>query len=870
MASESNASSSPNGEESFRADALLPATVDFESLRRYASAKLSIAHQLRSFLDLLKKRGDESRVQSCEGLMAKLAEDRFTIAVLGQFKRGKSSLLNAIIGRNLLPTGILPLTTVITVIRFGTRERLVIHRKGRQFPQDEPIAVLSDYVTGQHNPENQKGIETVVIELPLPYLRRGLQFVDTPGVGSALKANTETTYSFLPNCDAVLFVTGADGPLSEAELELLTAIRRYAGKIFFVLNKIDLVPDESEAVQVIEFAKSVLGRALGVPEINLIPVSARRGLEASLSRSPSQFARSGLLDLEKTLAQFLSSDREAVFLKAVVDGARGLLRRELDESELRDQANQATKTDRDRRIHAIKAALKLLEAERLEILDGLRDHMAKYVVGEAARELANYMSAQSAVATAQLEIFLRAGHFRPAGLVAKRYARAMTRRFWKHLSRWAHQNEERLAHSINDVTADGLERLRLNLGDIAVLPRKAFGLPIPEPAGIGEEFGPLALQPNFALEVAESWSPSIRRRLRFCPTFVVRRWLRNDLQSELVTFVSKQQICLLNLIWKQLEETLRVLSGRITGYAANLEERAIVILSGGPDHSREKFGSEKVPPYRDQLLVIYKNFSLIRDQIQSSLKNATGASFVVTSPIPVPSLKAALTAPVRVGDPSDYTTRGCPVCDRLVSLSKEFFVKFQYALYNDEREQEAFAESGGFCPFHTWQLEAISSPVGFSVGCARLVRRIAGLLAQAASSPDCGNSGFPQLFPEPKSCRVCALLREAEQRQIEALNASLQKAATKEWYARSQGVCLPHLEMLVQANSNSETNRFLLQTAATVFQLVSEDMEGFALKREATRRHLVSEDEGDAYLRAAIHLAGARHNCAPWAYRDEM
>jgi tRNA U34 5-carboxymethylaminomethyl modifying GTPase MnmE/TrmE len=408
----SDASSSPNGEESLRADALLPPTVDFESLRRYTSAKLSIAQQLRSLLDLLKKRGDESRVQSCEGLMAKLAEDRFTIAVLGQFKRGKSSLLNAIIGRNLLPTGILPLTTVITVIRFGTRERLVIYRKGLQFPQDEPIAALSDYVTAQHNPENQKGIETVAIELPLPYLRRGLQFVDTPGVGSALKANTETTYSFLPNCDAILFVTAADGLLSEAELELLTAIRHYAGRIFFVLNKIDLVPDEREAVQVIEFAKSVLSRALGVSEINLIPVSAQRGLEASLSQSAAQFARSGLLDLEKTLAQFLASDRQAVFLKAVVDGARSLLRRELDESELRDQANQSIKTDRDRRIHAIKAALKLLEAERLEVLDGLRDQMAKYVFGEAARELADHMNAQSAVATARLDTFLRAGHSR--------------------------------------------------------------------------------------------------------------------------------------------------------------------------------------------------------------------------------------------------------------------------------------------------------------------------------------------------------------------------------------------------------------------------------------------------------------------------
>jgi hypothetical protein len=140
MASESDASSSPNGEGSFRADALLPPTVDFESLRRYASAKLSIARQLRSCLDLLKRRGDESRVQSCEGLMAKLAEDRFTVALLGQFKRGKSSLLNAIIGRNLLPTGIVPLTNVITKTELNLRP--IFHRIQRRVEAHILIAFL--------------------------------------------------------------------------------------------------------------------------------------------------------------------------------------------------------------------------------------------------------------------------------------------------------------------------------------------------------------------------------------------------------------------------------------------------------------------------------------------------------------------------------------------------------------------------------------------------------------------------------------------------------------------------------------------------------------------------------------------------------
>lgn len=114
------------------------------------------------------------------------------------------------------------------------------------------------------------------------------------------------------------------------------------------------------------------------------------------------------------------------------------------------------------------------------------------------------------------------------------------------------------------------------------------------------------------------------------------------------------------------------------------------------------------------------------------------------------------------------------------------------------------------------------------------------------------------------------LLREAEQPQIKTLVASLQGTATKQLYARSQGVCLRHLKMLVDASSDSETVQFLLETASTVFQLISEDMEGFALKREATRRHLVSEDEEDAYLRAIIHFAGTKHNCAPWTCGEEF
>src|SRR5207247_8231493 len=181
-----------------------PNESDPEKLGAYAKAKLAVATQLRGLLEILKKRGSESRFHRCEELMVKLAEDRFTLAVVGQFKRGKSSLMNAIIGRELLPTGVLPLTSAITVLKFGPVERVVVLRGSLQFPEVVPVSALASYVTENGNPGNRKKVKTATVEVPLPFLRRGLEFVDTPGVGSAIEANTATAYAFLPDCDAVL------------------------------------------------------------------------------------------------------------------------------------------------------------------------------------------------------------------------------------------------------------------------------------------------------------------------------------------------------------------------------------------------------------------------------------------------------------------------------------------------------------------------------------------------------------------------------------------------------------------------------------------------------------------------------------------
>lgn len=116
-------------------------------LRSYSRAKFAVAARLRELRETLKKCGNKSRFTRSEALIKKIADDRFKLAVVGQIGRGKSSLINAIVGRELLPTGLQPLSSTITVLKFGPTERLIIRYTGLQLHEILPVCALADYVT---------------------------------------------------------------------------------------------------------------------------------------------------------------------------------------------------------------------------------------------------------------------------------------------------------------------------------------------------------------------------------------------------------------------------------------------------------------------------------------------------------------------------------------------------------------------------------------------------------------------------------------------------------------------------------------------------------------------------------------------------
>jgi GTPase SAR1 family protein len=309
---------------------------ELEKLHIYTQMKLALADQLRLIREALKLSGRMDREHECEELMVKLAEDRFTLVVLGQYNRGKSSLMNAIIGKEILPTGVLPLTSAITTLKYGPVERMVISRLNSNFSEELPVSSLTDFVTENKNPGNQKKVKTVYVELPVPFLRCGIEFVDTPGIGSSISANSLTTYSFLPECDAVVFTTSIDTPMTSLEVQFLNDIREYVNKIFLVVNKIDLLEDD-ERGKVLEYISEIIKREIGNDKLKIFPVSALLALSARKTGDSLLFEQSGIKVLEESLASFLSKEKTGTFLSAVTKKALRILEGEEVLGEIRSR-----------------------------------------------------------------------------------------------------------------------------------------------------------------------------------------------------------------------------------------------------------------------------------------------------------------------------------------------------------------------------------------------------------------------------------------------------------------------------------------------------------------------------------------------------
>jgi hypothetical protein len=145
--------------------------------------------------------------------------------------------VNALLGVEPLPTGVLPLTAVATEIAYGAERAVIRHTDGTA----QPVALdrLADFVTEEGNPGNERQVARAEVHVPAPILESGAVLVDTPGLGSLFRHNTEAAEAAIVLTDGAIVVFSADAPFSEQEQALLAVLARRPARSFFVLNRID-------------------------------------------------------------------------------------------------------------------------------------------------------------------------------------------------------------------------------------------------------------------------------------------------------------------------------------------------------------------------------------------------------------------------------------------------------------------------------------------------------------------------------------------------------------------------------------------------------------------------------------------------------
>lgn len=324
---------------------------------------------------------DSGLVDHLGSLKERFNRSRLQLAVLGQFKRGKSTFINALLGDPLLPVDVVPLTAVPIFISWQRFPCVRISFKdGRpveELLERDPNAIrdfLFRFVAEQANPQNWMGVSRAELFVPANLLAGGTVLIDTPGVGSTFRHNTEAALNALPECDAALFVISADPPITETELEYLRQVKARAVRIFYVLNKIDyLRPAEQESVG--RFLRDVLVQnGLWTPESKVLSVSARMGLEAKQQGDHEAFKSSGMADVETLLLRQLTSEKACLLEAAMAARVAEGLSQGISELSLRSQALRMPLAELASRASVF--------AERLQSIDERRRMMRDLLAAE--------------------------------------------------------------------------------------------------------------------------------------------------------------------------------------------------------------------------------------------------------------------------------------------------------------------------------------------------------------------------------------------------------------------------------------------------------------------------------------------------------
>ena len=311
---------------------------------------------------LLIRLADLAREQGMRTLAAEITGDRLpalrsgrvTAVVLGEFNHGKSTILNALLGRDVLPMGITPTTSVITHLRWGDKPGALVH-----YGDNDTREVSLDDLPRLVGPNQKVDPRYVEVFYPSPLLQDNLVLVDTPGVNDISRQRVEITYGYLPRADVIIYVLDANQVLKRSEITFIRdrLLKASRDRLIFVLGKIDTL-DDAEREEVETYAREKLTELVGPPE--LYPVSARRAIKGD---DP------GFNAFRARLVDYLKDRKAHILIDSGVSGGlrvAGMLNQSLA---IKRRGYALDKVELQRRVEAVRARLNTARQAIYENLD---------------------------------------------------------------------------------------------------------------------------------------------------------------------------------------------------------------------------------------------------------------------------------------------------------------------------------------------------------------------------------------------------------------------------------------------------------------------------------------------------------------------
>ncbi len=232
---------------------------------------------LRRLAEIIDRHGLTEFRPTITMLLDRAEDTALEIAVFGRVSTGKSSLLNHVIGANLLPVGVTPITAVPTRIGYGQKPLVKVWQEGFG-ASEHTVEELPSYVDERLNPENRKRVGRILVLYPSERLREGIIFVDTPGVGSLATRGAAETLAYLPRCDAGIVLVDAGSTLVPDDLRIISALTQASTPTTVLVSKADLL-SQADLEQQIAYAKrqlrSEFDTELPVTAVSVMPSHAQ-------------------------------------------------------------------------------------------------------------------------------------------------------------------------------------------------------------------------------------------------------------------------------------------------------------------------------------------------------------------------------------------------------------------------------------------------------------------------------------------------------------------------------------------------------------------------------------------------------------------